>query len=88
ALAVSGGTVSLAGNGPSNRVTYSQRGLDVTHLAGQAIGSIAANSLDNIAIDTATTIDVDIRGATAFNIGSTMARVDTLGLEAAARLSR
>lgn len=88
ALAVAGGTVSLAGTGPSNRVTYSQRGLDVTHLTGQSIGSIAANSLDNVAIDTATTINIDVRGATAFNIGSTMARIDTLALDAAARLSR
>lgn len=88
ALAVTGGTVSLASTGPSNRVTYSERGLDVTHLAGQSIGSIAANSLDNVSIDTATVVNVDVRGATAFNIGSTMARVDVLALEAAARLSR
>lgn len=88
ALAVADGTVSLAGSGPSNRVTYSQRGLDVTHLTGQAFGSFAANSLDNVSIDTATIVNVDVRGATAFNIGSTMARIDTLALDAAARLSR
>jgi hypothetical protein len=87
AVAVANGTVSL-GNGSGNRITYSQRGLDVTHLTGQSIGSIAANSLDNVAIDTATTVNIDVRGATAFNIGSTMARVDALALEAAARLSR
>ena len=88
ALAVANGTVSLAGNGPANRVTYSQRGLEITHLAGQALGSFAANSLDNVSIDTATIVNIDVRGTTAFNTGSTMARIDTLGLEAAARLSR
>lgn len=88
AVAVADGVVSLAGSGSGNRITYSQRGLDVTHLAGRAYGSIADNSLDNVAIDTMTTIDIDVRGATAFNIGSTMARVDALALDAAARLSR
>lgn len=87
--AVTEGTVSLAaGDGPANRVTYSQHGLDVTHLTGQAFGAVAANSLDSVSIDTATIVNIDIRGATVLNMGSSMARIDTLALDAAARLSR
>jgi hypothetical protein len=80
------GRVSLSADG--GRVTLSTAGFDATHLAGQAYGSIGANRLDNVGIDTTTTIDIGIRGATAFNLGSAMSRVGTLAVDAAARLAR
>lgn len=70
------------------QVTFSTSDLDVTQLAGQAYGSIAANRGDNVSVDIATQVDLDLRGATPFNLGSTYFRVETLGTDAAANLAR
>lgn len=56
----------------------------VTHLAGTTFGSIVANSGNDRAIDTATTISLDLRNAGPDVLGSAMLRVGNLGNDALA----
>ena len=74
--------------GAQSRVILSQPTLAVTHLAGQSYGSITANRGSDVAIDTTTLINVDLRGASPLNIGSAAFRIDALALETAMRLGR
>lgn len=84
----SAGTVRVEGAGSGAQVILSTSELNVRHLAGQAYGSIAANRASDVAIDTTTDITIEIRNATAMNIGSTMFKVEALALDSAARLAR
>lgn len=72
---------SMVANGLSSAEL---RGLDfqVQHLAGRAFGSIIANSANDRTIDTVTTISIDLRNAGVDVVGSTMFRVENLGIEA------
>lgn len=86
--AASGGTVRVDKLGAGSAVILSQPTLDVSHLAGQAYGSVIANRGNDVSIDTVTNINIDLKNSMPSNIGSTMFRVDTLALESAARLGR
>lgn len=88
ALTAAGGTVRVDKAGAGAQVILSQPTLEVRHLAGQAYGSVITNHGNDIAIDTVTNINVDLRNATPLNIGSTMFRVEALVLDSATRLSR
>ena len=87
-VAVSGGTVRVDGVGRNTRVTLDTPALDVTHLMGQSIGSLAANRADGVSVDTATNVNVVLRDATALNLGSALLRVDGIVADAAARGAR
>ena len=87
-VAASGGTVRVETAGAQNRVVLSQPTLDISHLSGQAYGSIVANRGNDVTVDTATNINVDLRNATALNLGSAAFRIDALALDVATRLGR
>ena len=82
------GTLRVEQSGGGAQVALSSADLDLRHLAGQTYGSIAANRANDVAIDTATVINLEIRNATAMNLGSTMFRVEALAFDSAARLVR
>lgn len=89
AVEAAGGTVKLETLGAAGKaVTLSLDTLDVRHLVGQAYGTIAANRGNDVAIDTSTIINLDLQNVTPLNIGSSMFRVDALGMDAAAALGR
>ena len=83
-----GGNVEAVADRGGTRITYSARGLDVTHLAGIANGSIIANQRNGVSIDTATNVDLTLRNATPLNLGSTLLRVDSIAVDVATRLAR
>ncbi|MEJ5976712.1 hypothetical protein WG901_08705 [Novosphingobium sp. PS1R-30] len=78
----SAGVVTLSKIGSSYTATLDDTMLRVTHLAGQAFGSIVANSADNKAIDVETTIDLNLSGASPDVLGSAMFRVENTALDA------
>lgn len=78
--------VNLAGDQNGQSVQLHGDRLDVTHLLGRTIGSAIANTGSDRIIDSATTIGIDIRGATPANLGSSMLRVDALANDATSRL--
>jgi hypothetical protein len=82
------GTVSVQTAGSGAQVILSTPNLDVRHLAGHAYGSVTANRANDVSIDTSTVINLEIRNATAMNIGSTMFKVEAIALDSAARLAR
>lgn len=92
-LDLSGGPVDTAGGRVS--ATESARGvqtriqgdgIDATHLFGNAYGSVVANTANDRAIDSSTTITLELRNATALNLGSAMLRAEALGDEAVRRM--
>ena len=87
-VATANGVVSVRGLPGGNRITLDGVGTDVTHLAGQAFGSVLANTVDNRAIDVSTTVDIRVSGVTPDMLGSAMLRVEGLALDAASRLGR
>jgi hypothetical protein len=87
AVEAAGGIVRIEKHGSvGTQIVLSSTTLDVRHLVGQAYGTIAANSGNDVAIDTSTTINLDVQNATPLNIGSAMLRVSTLGSDVAAAL--
>lgn len=87
-LAPSTSAVEVRTTSQGQRVQAQGNAIDVTHLVGNAIGSIVANSGSDRSIDTTTNVSIDIRGTTPMNIGSTMFRVEALGIDAVRGLSR
>ena len=83
---VPAGVLDVTRTTAGQRVHLSGDGIDVTHLVGNAIGTAIANTANDRIIDTATTLGLDISGATPNNLGSSMLRVDTLGLDATAAM--
>lgn len=69
------GLISASGRGGLASVELTMPDLQVLHLTGNAFGSVIANSGSNRAIDTQTTVSLDLRNAGADVIGSTMLRV-------------
>ena len=86
--AVADGNVRVETAGSGNQVILSQPALDVRHLAGDAYGSIVANRADGVSVDTITNINIDLKGTSPLNIGSTMFRVEALVVDAATRMGR
>lgn len=86
--AASGGTVRVETTGTGNQVVLSQPTLDVRHLTGQALGSVVLNRGNDVSIDTVSNINIDLKDATPFNIGSAIFRVDAAAIDSAARMGR
>lgn len=78
------GTVQMLPNG----VRFSGDAIEVTHLAGQAFGTVLANSGSNRVIDMQTTVDIQVSGITPDMLGSSALRVEGLALDATSRLTR
>ena len=82
AVATAGGAVSVEQLAGGLRVALDGPDLDVSHLTGQAFGTLVANTANDRVIDSATTIDIALRGATPELIGSALLRVDAIALDA------
>ena len=82
------GTVRVDQSATGTQVALTSADLDLRHLAGQTYGSSTANRANDVSIDTAPVITLDIRNATAMNLGSTMFRVEAAAIDSAARLIR
>lgn len=82
------GAVSLEQSHSGSTVHLQAAGLDVSHIFGNAFGAVVANTASDRALDTVTTVSLDLSGATPANLGSTMFRVEALGLESARMLGR
>lgn len=88
AVATDGGSVHVDRLGAGNQVVLSGSTLDVSHLAGQAYGSIVANRGNDVTIDTVTNINIDLKNTLPSNIGSAMFRVEALAIDSATRMGR
>lgn len=77
-----GGRVSVAELPAGLRARIQGDGIDASHLVGAAFGSVVANTGGDRTIDTTTTISLDLRGATPFNLGSSLLRAEALGTDA------
>lgn len=88
AVGASGGTVRVESLGAGSQVVLTRPTLDVSHLAGQAYGSIAANRGNDVTIDTATDINIELSGTDGFELSSSMMRVEALVFDAATRIGR
>lgn len=87
-VATAGGSVRVDKAGAGSQVVLSGPTLDVSHLAGQAYGSVIANRGNDVTIDTVTNINIDLKNTMPSNIGSAMFRVEALAIDSAARLGR
>jgi hypothetical protein len=88
AVRTAAGTVSVEALPVGGRVNLQGQDIDVSHLYGSSIGSVIANNGSDRAIDTVTTVGLDIRGATPLNLGSSLFRVDAIALESVRALTR
>ena len=75
------GAVSLDRLGSGYKVSLAKPDLEVSHVFGQALGSVVLNTGSDRAIDTATTINLDLMNATPMTVGSAMPRVETMALD-------
>lgn len=74
-------TTILTGTG-TLASTASLDGLRVTHFVGDRIGAMVANSGDGRIINQSLTLDLTLGNVAPFMIGSTLARVQNVGIEA------
>ncbi|HEV2567131.1 hypothetical protein [Sphingomonas sp.] len=81
-----GGRVSVSELPQGIRSRIEGDGIDASHLFGAAFGSVVANTANERSIDSSTTIAVDLRGATAMNLGSALLRAEAIGAETVRRL--
>ena len=86
-VATADGIVTLVAMPNGVRVELAGDRLDVSHLVGQSFGSVVANSANDRSIDVATTVNISLGGVSRDMIGGSSARIDTLALDATARLS-
>jgi hypothetical protein len=84
----SGGAVRVEGSGSGTQVILTAPQLEVRHLVGQAVGSMVANSGNDVTIDVDTVVDIEIGNGSPLSLGPNMLRVDTLASDVAARLVR
>lgn len=68
-------------NDNGSRVTIALDGTRVSHLAGQATGSVVLNTADNRIIDTVTTVDLDLSRMAVGQVGSLIPRLGDLARE-------
>ena len=80
----SAGAVSLRSDGLLRTVTLTGSDFSVAHLAGAAFGSAIANSGSDRAIDTITSISIDLKNAGPDVLGSVFFRVEDVALGALA----
>lgn len=77
-----GGRVSVSDLPQGVRARIQGDGIDASHLFGAAFGSVVANTANDRAIESATTISLDLRGATPMNLGSSMLRAEGIAADA------
>lgn len=77
-----GGTVTLEELPAGAVARIDADRLQVSHIVGNAFGSVIANSGSDRAIDTMTTVSLSLNGVTPDNLGSSMMQVDALALDA------
>lgn len=87
-IQTAGGRVTLDELSAGARARIEGDKIDVSHLVGGAFGSIIANSGSDRAIDTMTTVSLDLRGATPENLGSALPRVEAIVLDSVRQLVR
>lgn len=78
------GVVVIGRSGGVRTAGLRDAGLDITHLAGTAIGSAIANSTTGQTIDTRTTVSIDLRNAGPDVLGSAMLQAQSLASDAVA----
>jgi hypothetical protein len=78
-----GGTISTQMQSRGAQISFTAPDLVVQHLASGAYGTIIANRADNTAIDTTTTVSLDVRNASALTVGPSMLRADGIAVDAA-----
>ncbi len=83
-VTTSAGVVHAIGTGGRTGVELIGMDIQIFHLTGNAIGSAIANSGSDRAIDTATTLSIDLRNAGPDVLGSTMLRVEDVAIRAMA----
>ncbi len=83
AVETPGGAVSIMALPDGARVRLEGSGLDISHVVGNAFGSVIANNANDRVIDTATTINLDLGNAGPDVLGSAMFRVEGIAVDAA-----
>ena len=76
------GTVTIGAQGAVRTVELRGADLDITHLAGTAIGSAVANAASGRTIDTQTNVSIDLRNAGPDVLGSAMLQAQSLATDA------
>jgi hypothetical protein len=76
------GVVRTVSDGGWRAVELKGSDITITHLAGNAIGSVISNSGSDRAIDTLTNLSIDLGNAGPDVIGSAMLRVEAVSIEA------
>lgn len=79
-----GGVVSASAPGQLSGVQLAGMDIQVTHLNGQAFGSVIQNMGSDRVIDTQTTLSIDLRDAGPDVLGSAFLRVEALAVDALA----
>lgn len=77
------GTVTIAPAANGTLVRLDDAGLQIRHLVGEATANAVANNVNGRAIDTLTTVSLDLQNATPLNLGSSIFRVDDAVVAAA-----
>ena len=78
------GVIATGGSGGLRTVTLDGANLSIMHLAGNAFGSAIINSGNDRAIDTQTSVAIDLANAGPDVLGSAMFRVEDIALAATA----
>ena len=78
-----GVSVQTEGDDATTRVTVAVPGTQVSHLAGQATGSIIANTANDRTISTVTSVDLDLSRLEVGSIGSLIPTLGALARETA-----
>lgn len=86
--ATADGTIVLRQVAGGVRVEFRGDRIAIDSLAGQVSGATLRNSASDRSIDIATNVDIRLSGVSADRIGSLLPRVETLALDATARLNR
>lgn len=76
------GVVNVSNVGPNYHATLESAMLSISHVAGQAFGSVVANAADNRSIDVESTVDLRLAGVSPDTLGSSMFRVENTAIDA------
>ena len=82
--ATDNGVISAAAQGGLKTVTLQAPDLSITHIAGNAFGSAILNTGSDRAIDTQTTVSIDLSNTGPDVLGSTMFKIQDVAIAAAA----
>jgi hypothetical protein len=82
------GVVSHLQSGLLGRIELQADGLDTTHFYGSAFGSLTANTASDQAIDTVTSVTINLGNVSPDTLGSVLSRVEGLSVDSAQMLNR